>query len=321
MGSFSPGIGKGVRAYDLEVAKAHPFAVAWVQLQKDVEKSVEQKSLALSDRSAFILDLFANLKAIADAPLFQTLLAKLKPRKQFFSTVFEAYVFSGYRHLGANIEIVPISNKPRERRPDFVITPPHGRLVFLECKSLEDIAREEGRIWNEIDARLAAEMFRHQRSWRISLTARRNVTGADIHKIITAAQSQISAGRLGRNEVGDGAFAIEYEQLGDTEKYQPLPVDLPKRSERCWIEVQGRVDSAGKAYYRHPVMVEVFPHFDADHTKRVLALIDAAYGSFPRPTHRSFMSRFHTATARNSSMSRTLCSTKLSSTSARKSRA
>ncbi len=277
MGSFSPETAKGLRAYQLAVAKAHPFAVAWIQLQKDVARTVEQKTFALSERSIFLLDLFANLKAIADAPMFQTLLDNLKPRKQFFSTVFEAYVFSAYRQLGANIEIVPISDKPRERRPDFVITPPHGRPVFVECKSLEDITREEERIWNEIKARLAREMFRHRRSWRITLTARRNVTGADIPDIIKAALSQLSAGRLGRNEVGDGAFAIKYEKLGDTENYQPFPLDLPKRGEHGWVECESRVDDAGKTHYRHPVMVEVFPHFDADHTKRVLALIDTAY--------------------------------------------
>lgn len=288
MGSFSPETAKGFRAHNLAVAMAHPFAVAWIQLQKDVAKTVEQKTFALSDRSIFLLDLFANLKAIADAPMFQTLLANLEPRKQFFSTVFEAYVFSAYRQLGANIEIVPISDKPLERRPDFVITPPHGRPVFVECKSLEDITREEKRIWNEIEARLAREMFRHRRSWRITLAARRNVTGADISDIVTAAISRLSTGRLAWNEVGDGAFAIKYEQLGDAEKYQPFPLDLPKRGEHGWVEFEGRVDDAGKTHYRHPVIVEVFPHFDADHTKRVLALIDTAYGQLP-PTNPSVL--------------------------------
>ncbi len=288
MGSFSPETAKGLRAYNLAVAKAHPFAVAWTQLQKDVAKTVEQKTFALSDPSIFLLDFFADLKAIADAPMFQTLLANLKPPKQFFSTVFEAHVFSAYRQLGANIEIVPVSDKPRERRPDFVITPPHGQPIYVECKSLEDFTREEDRIWNEIKARLATQMFKHRRSWRITLTAQRNVTGADVPYIIKAALSQLSAGLLGQNEVGDGAFVIKYEKLGDTENYRPFPLDLPKRGEHGWVEFEGRVDDDGKTHYRHPVMVEVFPHFDADHTKRVLALIDTAYRQIS-PTNQSVL--------------------------------
>lgn len=104
--SFAPESAKSLPEHKLAVAKAHPFAVAWHQLQEDVEKSIKKKSFVLSNESVFLLDFRANLEAISDDPLFDTVLAKLRPRDQYHSTVFEVFMCSGYRHQGAKVEIV-----------------------------------------------------------------------------------------------------------------------------------------------------------------------------------------------------------------------
>jgi hypothetical protein len=106
MGDFDPQSVKGLRAYHQHAASAHPFARWWVQLETDVLKTRARNAFVMSDTSVFLLDLYARLLDVKEDPQFADVMEKLVAPNQFFSTMFEVFIYSAYRQQGYPIVIV-----------------------------------------------------------------------------------------------------------------------------------------------------------------------------------------------------------------------
>jgi hypothetical protein len=170
----------------------------------------------------------------------------------------------------------------RERTADLVV---HvgSNDVYIECKSLEDQSRREGRIWEQIEQQIIKALNKFTRSWRVSITAQRTVTGRDIAPLNALVSSNIESGILSPLSTSDGAFSISFEpfeaswddwRLGDLNSIQ-------RRTERGYAECEQAHDANGRAVYRNPMIVEVSPFFDSDHTDRILDDVNDAHGQIP----------------------------------------
>jgi hypothetical protein len=213
--TFSPAQTRGLAAYQLEKAKAHPMAVEWHELMQAVDNSEKAGKLLLPERSLFLLDFLVRLRGLLDLSGIERVLKKLESAGDYFSTVFEIFTLSAYRQIGANIEIVSESTQPNERRADFLV---RGKPdCYVECKSLEDLSRREERLWEQVEGRVVKVLLKHRRSWRVIIRAKRALKGNDIADILAVITSRVKAEDINPVRIADGQMDIEF-QIYTTER-------------------------------------------------------------------------------------------------------
>jgi hypothetical protein len=278
--TFSPEEAKGLPAYQLKRAQAHPLAVQWHALMQEVQASEAAGRLQLSEGSVFLVDHLIRLKGLLAVRRIERILRRLEVAAEYHSAMFEILILSHYRQGGANIEVV--QEKPGVRTADLVV---HvgSNDVYIECKSLEDQSRREERLWEQIEQQIIKALNRFKRSWRVSITSSRVVTGRDIATVNAATLVNIRTGNTSPTQTSDGAFSISFEpfeppwdtwRLGDLNSMQ-------RRTEHGYAECEQGHDAHGRAVHRNPMTVEVTPFFEPDQTGRILDDVNDAHGQIP----------------------------------------
>jgi hypothetical protein len=280
--TFTPEKTRGLPAYHLMRAQAHPLAVEWHELMQAVEKSEETRTIALPERSLFLLDHLVRLKLLTAVPGIERILLRLEQRDQYYSAMFEILILSFYHERGAPIEVVAEASRSGQRRADFVIR--HGsQCVHIECKSLEDHSRKEGRIWEQIESSIMRALSSDKRCWRVLIIATRPVGGKDISTIVSLASAQIKQGALDSFATPDGGVIVSFEsssawpdawQLGGIES-------IERRTDRGFIEAELSTNEAGAPLHRNVMVVESIPFYNPDETKRILDDVSDAHGQIP----------------------------------------
>jgi hypothetical protein len=88
------------------------------------------------------------------------------------------------------ISPVPEDNEKQIKTTDFIVSCSEGS-VFIECKSLEDKTKSEGKLWDQIEAKIVKNLGKHQRCWLVTIDAARSILGKDIAEITNLALNQI----------------------------------------------------------------------------------------------------------------------------------
>ncbi|MDG4900522.1 MULTISPECIES: hypothetical protein [unclassified Mesorhizobium] len=210
---------KTLPQYFERLARAHPFAVAWSELQE----SVEAASIQLSEAPFFLLDMRFSLMSAAADPEFPKLLNRLKGDDEFFSAAFEAFVFHMYAHeFKLPIAFVSPGNG---KQPDLVSDFGDEGKVYLECKSLLDDVRLEERTWNRIREAVTRRLEAGKRSIEIAIVARRSIEPRDAAEIVSEAFRTIDDPE---NEIRvDGKdYVVSKRLLMDDGKVMQLPINF-----------------------------------------------------------------------------------------------
>jgi hypothetical protein len=269
---------RGLQLHVQQENKAHPFAVQWERLLLDVRKSKEMNAVAFSEKSIFLLDwivLFNEYKVREDGGYFLT---KVKNKTQYYSAVFELYVYAAYWRTGQ--EMHPVTEEIGRRRPDYVVSLANKKLAYVECKSLEDLTIEEGKIWDQIHFRTVNIMRKLKKPWRLELHAKRHISGRDLEQILIGVKSFLLGDWKHILSILDGDMQISGEVLGEPDVFQFGEFKLPRRSETGLVEVEINRTPGGIAMYRNPMVVESRAHFEFDQTRRILNTIDESYSQF-----------------------------------------
>lgn len=269
MGAFDPKSVKGLRAYHQHAAAAHPFALWWTQLQKDVDKTKAKKAFVLGDSSVFLLDFYTRLLDAANDPLFPEMLEKLAAPNQFFSTMFEAFIYSAYRQRGLPISFIPRSKQAGVRTADFRVGE-GADAVLIECKSLQDPSEEEASIWFGVCARIAKELLRQKQHWRVTLTPNRYISGRDAESVLARSKELITQGRLGPAALSE-FVAWKAEVIDSTATFS-------RTTDFGWVEAEITVGDKGEQIVKAPAIVQVQRFFDPDETDRIQRAIEDAAG-------------------------------------------
>jgi hypothetical protein len=281
--TFNPAQTRGLAAYQLERARAHPMAVEWHELMQAVTQSEDAGKLLLPERSFFLLDNLVRLNELLDLPNIERVLVQLEHDNDYYSTMFEIFVLSGYRQSGASIEIVPESRRPNERRPDFVVRTRNGDC-YVECKSLEDLSRREDRLWEQIEGRVVKVLISQKRSWRVLIRARRPLSGRDIPELLALIKSHAMADDPEAVQNSDGQISIEFRRYTIFfDAWLPGGRDaVTSELPRVCFECETMADVAGSLFHKNLGIVEAEPYVRPDETQRILDDISDAHGQIPQ---------------------------------------
>ncbi|MCF8478405.1 MAG: hypothetical protein K9G60_15360 [Pseudolabrys sp.] len=278
LSQFEPTSATTLSEFYLRKARAHPLAVDWYYLEQQVENSERAKTLLLSDQSMFLLDSLVRLSELLDVSGIERLLARIQNPKEYYSASFEALTLSQYRQSGFRVEIVPEEPIKGIRRPDFKVRTNDGE-VFIECKSLEDFSRREGRIWEQAEAKVIKALSRFRRYWRVSIKADRELKGVDIENIRKLVSARARTNSIETISSDDGKIQIWFEVLASDSNWIAGEISYrPQMGQRGYIEAESWTDPIGKKYHRNPFQVISIPHLRADDTRRILADIGDAHG-------------------------------------------
>jgi hypothetical protein len=283
LATFRPQETRGLAAYHLMRAQAHPLAVEWRELMQAVQKSEEDRTLALPERSLFFLDQLVRLRSVLNVPGIDRILQRVEQGDHYYSAMFEILVLSLYRQKGAEIEVVAEAEQPGKPSPDFVIRGT-SQDVYVECKSLEDRSRKEQRIWEQIEAEVMKAMSSYARFWRVSITATRIVEGRDIEALVSLASERIRNGILDRATTADGTIELTFEEVDPSpETWRLGGIDtIERRTQQAWIEAEQYVEEGGAVFHRNAMIIEVIPFQRENETDRILDDVNDAHRQIPR---------------------------------------
>ncbi|TPQ34588.1 hypothetical protein C2U70_16845 [Bradyrhizobium guangdongense] len=280
--TFKPETVKGMAAYRRHRYLAHPLAVEWHELMQAVDNSEAQGKLALPERSFYLLDQLIRLKGLLGLADIDRILTKLETGREYFSTMFEIYILSCYRDLGALIEIVPESKVPGVRTADFLVKAKGGNC-YVECKSLEDMSREEQHFYEEVQEGAMRAMDANTRSWRIEIRATRILRGRDIVDIVKLVTKSIVADDLTPIASSDGGITIKFSRFSSFPEgwITGTQDDIPRSLSMGYIECETGTDLIGNPRYKRVMIVECEPYLSNDESKRILADVNSAHGQIP----------------------------------------
>jgi hypothetical protein len=275
-GDFNSATIKKLAKFNRQRALAHPFAVGWDELCKGIERSETEGMLRLSEAAIFLLDALYLLVQAAHDLEFGNVLKKLVGKDQYYSTIFEAFVFAGYRASNQVIAFVPESRETQ--RPDLYVSTESGSGVYIECKSLlDDIEREES-AWTEVEIRIADILDKMRFNGRVHITPSRLITNRDIEALVAFVRGELS--RSPEPAIYTfGDFTIEVIKLLADGQTLPLPLELPhNKDHRGWIETE--IDVLQNVAIR-VWAVEAQPYLDIEQRDRVASLLREASKQLP----------------------------------------
>ena len=272
--TFHPETTRGLPAYNLHVAQAHPLAVLWHQMQKEIAKSETEGSLMLSDEIDLLVDALTRIKMFVSPAEIPDIIRHLETRSQFFSGLFEANTFANYRQIGANVLALP-----EDGNPDFVVEFENNK-VFIECKSLEDTSRQESQIIWQIENSVIQLMERSNRCWNIELHATRRIVGIDLKPVVSAVRGLIEDGAIGITDICDGMFRVSCAQIAQPDTWY-FGIFEHARREDVWVEVEIRTLSNGQYKYKNPRISGVIPFFESDEFTRISGAISKGHSQIP----------------------------------------
>ncbi|MEM3421963.1 MAG: hypothetical protein QW315_06885 [Candidatus Hadarchaeum sp.] len=261
---------------------AHPLHLWWKPFKQNIQESKSVGQLRLSEQALQLLNLLSDLLDIETVPGTDRILAGLKNKSTFYSSVYEAAVAASYKSLGYNVIVIPESSIPGQKTPDLAVNNEHG-TVYVECKSLEDISIGEATMWDQALERLSKALLGYRRNWIVRIRAGKQLESRDLERLIASITADIRSGRIESRQLLDGSFQVEYQFLCDPDvefKAQGVGFDRGY-SEYGTFGVQvSRADTATK--WRNPHAVFVHPHVELNLTKRLINEFKKATGQIPK---------------------------------------
>jgi hypothetical protein len=277
-GGFDTADIKGLANFKRQRARAHPFAVGWDELVKGIEQSETEGTLRLSEAAIFLLDALHSLSVSTDDPEIANVLKKLAGKEQYYSTVFETFVFAGYRALNEVVVFVPESADAGARRPDLCVSTESGGCVHIECKSLlDDIEREES-AWSEVEIRIAAILDKMQLNARVHIMPSRLIANQDADALVAFVKGKLSESRKPATHIF-GNFTIEITELLADGQTLPLPLKLPYNKDGRGL-IEAEIDAVQNAVVR-VWGVEAQPYLEIEQRDRVADLLRVGSEQLP----------------------------------------
>ncbi|MBZ9813420.1 hypothetical protein [Mesorhizobium sp. CA7] len=267
---------KGLPEHFRRLARTHPFAVAWHDLQEGIGKSLKAGSLQLTEEAFFVLDLRFCLTQIKHDPHFESLLSRFISDTQFFSTAFEVFIYAMYYlHFKLPVSLIPESVNPGQKSPDFVIG--SDQLVFVECKSLLDDVRFEDRVWLDLQMALSKVLDRSPHSLCVSISASSIVKPSDANPVLSLATDLIrNYPRQAGGEVN--GCTINLSLLLKKGETMPLPLPVPQL---CGARSVSFGAEYGAVSARKVWRVEARPCADPKQSDRLKRLLRDASNQLP----------------------------------------
>lgn len=277
-GGFDSADIKGLANFNRHKARIHPFAVGWDELCKGIERSETEGMLRLSEAAIFLLDALHSLSASVHDAESINVLNKLVGKEQYYSTIFETFVFTGYRALSQAVSFVPESSDAGERRPDLHVSTQSASGVFIECKSLLDDIERESRAWTEVEIRIAGILNRMRFNGRVHITPSRLINHHDIEALVAFVGGELSRSPDPATYTF-GDFTIEVTKFLADGQMLPLPLEISHDKDgRGWIETE--IDTAQNAAIRLWA-VEAQPYLEIEQRDRVADLLRDASKQLP----------------------------------------
>jgi hypothetical protein len=279
VGGYDSADARGMSDHVRRRGRAHPFAVAWDDLIKGAERSRSEGRFLLSEDAYFLLEMLEDLSSAERDPEFVSLLKRLTGRDQFFSTAFEAFIFSAYKGLAVPIALVPEAGTRRERRPDLVARAGGFWPIYLECKSLQDDVRREEQAWSEIESRSAKYLEASPRNLKLRLEAGRRITNNDVTTVVSAVSGLVDNFPLAKGAEA-GGVRIQLSEIMPIGSRLHMPLETLRRDgERGWLEasIDPKTNMADRVWI---VESQQFP--DVEQTDRLIRLFRDAANQLPK---------------------------------------
>lgn len=212
---------------------------------------------------------------------FSRILRTLKQNDLFYSSAFEACIAASYFSRGMEVEIVEESRVPGVKTSDLCVYV-HGKPVYVECKSLDDLSRGETRLWEQMITRLTKGLRRYKRCWVVSIYASSKIDGRTMENVCRQVNEDIRCGIMETRIVGT-TIRIEYSNICKWETEHPLPLVFHNTRQAPLGCAEADVYNKNwTGFYRNPRMVQIFPFEGGDIRRRLLAEIKRARSQLPR---------------------------------------
>lgn len=264
---------------DLINARAHPLSKWLITFDEEIKVSLSKGLFQLSDNSLYLLDLYYSLIRIKPLMNSGRIIERLKQKDHFFSTVYEARVARTYLDKGYEI-VIGDETGSKEKCPDFFIPSNEGR-IYIEAKSLEDYVSSESQHWNTLSIRLNKKLTRSHKSWKVSITAFKNINGNDCNELVTFISGLIDRGTTGSFITGSKDFKIDVSGLLPWDEVRSMPFQDNSTAEQLYMEATVWCDDSGMSWYKNPHIIEVFPLMISDRAKSIIRNIKKAQEQIP----------------------------------------
>lgn len=257
-------------------ARAHPLAKYWFALKADIANSTKAKTLKISPNTVFALRLLSDLLDIAHLKNRDRILDDIRVPNTFASGSFEAYIAANYLHKAKDVEIVPESEA---KTCDLRAKMADKAVVNIECKSLEDFAIREDRLWSNFEWQITDALFRNKQCWSIDVSAGREVSGRDFDPLRGALLDAIKRGTPRNFDIE--CFSVSCKKIADFGVELPAPFIGPPTKDRGVMQALSRFDGV-KHYVSNPVIISSAPFQEENHAERIINAIKTASKQLPR---------------------------------------
>ncbi|MDX8468195.1 hypothetical protein RFM26_21075 [Mesorhizobium sp. VK23B] len=265
----------------------HPFVPAWYELLDSARRSREAGSMQVSEEATFLLGLQFALYRLSQSDHYKAILESLIDETQFFSTLFELFVFITYSfELQQHVTFVPVSTIKGERRPDLVFKSIDGAPVYLECKSMRDDVRVEQQVWLDIQAAIARKLKNSPLSLAVAISANSRLRPRDGDAIIDAASDVINNyPRLTRADTDE--FTVRVNKILESDQHMEMPFEVRALDGADSMMNGGdyyqvNIDGVEKGFARKLWKIDTFTYPDTDQAERIVNLIKGASKQLPR---------------------------------------
>lgn len=258
----------------LAEARCHPFAPYWHALKLDTGSSTTAGKLLLSNQSLFALNLYSDLRDLRDPRCINAvrIVTALQNPGTFFSAAFEAHVAARYLiRYGA----VTVQNEGSGPTCDFLVPIKESTEFHIECKSLEDEARSEHRLWANLQNRLASFLMKSAPCFRISIQAHKRLGGGDVDVLYSEVRQIVLGGRYGRHALRCGATLV-IDRIAEKDRVYEGPLEGRFGGDKVLVQAEIQPTSSSHYRFRNPSVIDMRPFFTDRQENRIKKVVQHA---------------------------------------------
>lgn len=250
---------------------SHPLALWWYELNLEFQLAKKKGKLSTTNRPIRLLKLVSDLIDIEKVPNFSFVLDRIHNRDSCYSAIYESDVLARYVAAGFSCQVI---DSPR-KACDFLVTHSCGMTIEVECKSVLNRIEHERLHWEEINHKIADDLFVRKKPLNVHLKSSRLLSGNDIERIRGIVLRSSHQRAPDGTEFVEGDLSIRIRQIA-----QPDELILGEFSPVRDTE-QGRmranmVSNDGKLSHFNPVVVQATPFYPTDYTNTIITALRKA---------------------------------------------
>lgn len=255
-------------------AKLHPLGIAMQEALSGVATLSRKGQLTLPHKVFWLFELVGQLRAIQDLTVRRHFAEKLAVKRLYASARFELATFTEYLSQGYDVRLFPESRAKGVKTPDFYLHH-RGKIVLLECKSLDDDTAAGSAAWSVMELRISKVLREFSDGYEVSIEGNEELSQADALAVAKVVGNALKAGP---GEYSAPKVRIRIVRLTSFGVYSPIPQRVPPREGwRAFVEMEIHGDLN---VVRRIMAVTGRPFVQQNKTDRILANLSKAASQF-----------------------------------------